>query len=62
MHEHIRSYCLTHAIDVLDLFPAFQGQRERDLWVHPSDQHPNEKAHAIAARAMADYIRARGLI
>jgi hypothetical protein len=38
---------------VLDLLPSFQGRRATDLWVYPTDQHPNEKAHRIAAEALA---------
>ena len=37
----------------LDLLPAFTGKSGPILWVHPTDQHPNEKAHAIAARQLA---------
>lgn len=37
---------------VLDLLPAFQGEDYQSLWVHPTDQHPNEKAHRIAAEQM----------
>jgi lysophospholipase L1-like esterase len=62
VHRHIADYCLTHGVDVLDLFPAFKGHSDQDLWVHPSDPHPNEKGHAIAAQAMGDYIRAHHLI
>ncbi|MGD0901198.1 MAG: SGNH/GDSL hydrolase family protein [Thermoguttaceae bacterium] len=39
---------------VLNLFPAFQGRSASDLWVHPTDQHPNEAAHRIAAEQLAE--------
>lgn len=43
-------------IHFIDLFDHFKGRRERDLWVHPTDQHPNEIAHAIAAHVLAERI------
>ncbi|MBW2418959.1 MAG: SGNH/GDSL hydrolase family protein [Deltaproteobacteria bacterium] len=46
----------------LDLLPRFLGRRYTDLWVHPTDQHPNETAHAIASDALADFLVERGLV
>ena len=43
-------------LPVLDLLPYFEGQNPEALHVHPSDHHPNRAAHAIAARAIADWI------
>ena len=40
--------------EALDLFPAFAGQDAPALWVHPTDQHPNELAHALAAERLAE--------
>lgn len=37
---------------LVDLLPQFEGHRAEDLWVHPADHHPNEKAHALAAEAL----------
>ena len=56
IHKLVRDTCEGEQIPFLDLFPAFKGQSYMDLWVHPSDQHPNEKGHAIAARAIADFL------
>jgi len=39
---------------LVDLFPLLAGADARDLWVHPTDQHPNERVHAIAGRAVAE--------
>lgn len=55
-HELIEGHCEAEGISVVDLFPAFKGENYFRLWVHPSDQHPNEIGHAIAARALADFI------
>ena len=38
----------------LNLFPAFQGNAAEKLWVHPTDQHPNEVAHRIAAEQLTE--------
>ena len=47
---------------VLDLLPAF-GERDAEaLWVHPADHHPNEEAHALAARALGEFLGEQGLV
>lgn len=33
----------------VDLLEVFAGKDERDLWVHPTDFHPNGRAHRMAA-------------
>ncbi len=38
----------------IDLFPRLKGMRAEDLWVHPADQHPNEKVHLLAAQALVE--------
>jgi lysophospholipase L1-like esterase len=45
---------------VLDLFPGFRGRPARSLWVHPTDQHPNERAHRIAAEQLAAFLGKNG--
>jgi lysophospholipase L1-like esterase len=62
LHEMVARFCLANGIPVLDLFDAFQGRRFAELWVHPSDQHPNEIGHRIAARALAHFIRQERLL
>jgi len=44
-------------IPTLFLTRAFSTIDESDLWVSRDDQHPNEAAHAVAATAMAGWIR-----
>ena len=56
IHQRLAERCQRAGIPVLDLYPAFKGHKGPELWVHPIDQHPNETAHAIAAKAMADYL------
>jgi len=62
LHQKLVEYCRWNNIPVLDLFDAFQGHEYADLWVHPSDQHPNEEGHRIAADALADFIAREGLL
>jgi hypothetical protein len=48
--------CSDHKIPVLNLFDSYKGFNYPELWVHPSDQHPNARAHKIAAKALAQFI------
>ena len=41
---------------------AFNGYDGPELWVHPNNQHPNEKAHAIVADAIFRFLREQGLV
>ncbi|GJM44628.1 MAG: hypothetical protein DHS20C21_14700 [Gemmatimonadota bacterium] len=49
VHRFVAAEAERLGIPVLDLLPAFRGRDAKDLWVHPGDHHPNERAHAIAA-------------
>jgi hypothetical protein len=62
LHEMISNFCARSGIAVLDLFDAFEGRSDTDLWVHPSDQHPNREGHRIAAEALADFILREDLL
>lgn len=48
-------------VDSIDLEPAFEGVATSALRVHPWDSHPNAKAHALAAAAIADGLAKRPL-
>ena len=52
IHNTVKVFARSRGIPVLDLLPEFAGFRGPDLWVHPTNQHPNEKAHAIAGAAL----------
>ena len=45
----LREYCRNQQIALIDLLPALSKHRDRELWVHEMDHHPNSIAHAIAA-------------
>lgn len=55
--EEVESFARTHDIPVLSLLPAFRGRNGPDLWVSAFDQHPNERAHAIAAESLLPFVR-----
>jgi len=57
-HEAIRASCEAGRIPFVDLRGAFAGSRTRDLWVHPLDHHPNERAAAAAAGALEEPVLA----
>jgi lysophospholipase L1-like esterase len=53
IHAKLEKLSARLGIDFIDLLPAFLGGRDRDLWVHAVDQHPNEVAHGLAAKLLA---------
>ena len=55
-HKKVKSAAESFGIPTLDLLPYFQGKNEKELIATPFDGHPNAKAHAIAARAILDYL------
>ena len=46
----------------LDTRPAFKGTRASDFWIYALDPHPNEAAHEIFARLIADYLESNRLL
>src|SRR6185295_9546940 len=58
VHETIGRFCLGEGIAHHDLLPVFRGQPTASFWVLPVDRHPNEKAHRMAAEALAPVVRA----
>ena len=55
-HQKVKTKAESYGIPTLDLLPYFQGKNEKDFKATPFDAHPNAKAHAIAARAIFDYL------
>lgn len=62
LHARVADFCAAHRIAFVDLLDAFRGRDYAELWVHPSDQHPNERAHEIAAAALTAFISERNLL
>lgn len=61
LHGMVRTFCTAEGIRHVDLLPAFTGRDEQSLWVHATDQHPNDAGHAIIAEALFDYLQQQGL-
>jgi len=57
VHDAVRAYCEQKAIHFLELREHYRSFHGPELWAHPTDQHPNEIAHGIAAQAIADYLK-----
>ena len=49
-------------VPLLDLRPIYQDFSGPELWVHESDQHPNELAHRMAAEAVHAQLRDQGIL
>jgi hypothetical protein len=52
----IETFAQRNEIPVFSLTPGFLGRDERELWVSPSDQHPNEEGHRVAAETLFPYL------
>ena len=48
IHEKIENFCKLVNILFVDLLNVFKGKKDSELWMHSTDQHPNEVAHEIA--------------
>ena len=57
IHSRVARMVREAGLPVLDLAPAFKGQKASALQVHPSDHHPNSRAHAVAAQAICQWLR-----
>lgn len=61
-HKFLKDQLSARGIDVLDLQPSYQGIEDRSLWVHPTDMHPNDFAHKIAAKKILEWLEKRFLV
>ncbi len=55
--ERVKTTLAGTSAAVVDLLPLLRNHGTSALWVHPTDQHPNEIVDAIAARAVANALR-----
>jgi len=60
IHDNLHRFFDREGIRYLDLRDAFGAYHGPELWVHPTDLHPNELAHGVAAKAIANYLLERG--
>lgn len=54
LHALVAGACRQAGCEFLDLLEVYRGHRPESLWVHPTDQHPNETAHRMAAERIAE--------
>ncbi|MCH2590745.1 MAG: hypothetical protein MK004_19915, partial [Planctomycetales bacterium] len=57
IHTFVNETCGELGLPVHDLLPDFRGLTDQQLWVHPTDHHPNEIAHDIVARSLEGFLR-----
>jgi len=62
IHDKIHGFCQENDVLLLDLLPAFSRHTAESLWVHPTDYHPNEVAHQIAAEEIHSFLQKHGLL
>lgn len=62
IHDKIHGFCQENDIPLLDLLSAFSRCTAESLWVHPTDYHPNEIAHEIAAKEVHSFLQNHGLV
>ncbi len=58
LHSKVLAAAREAGLPAHDLTDAFEGMDSGTLWVHPSDQHPNEIAHRLAAEYAAPQVAA----
>jgi lysophospholipase L1-like esterase len=56
LHDMMARYCDEQGIEMIDLVAPFMGLEDLDLWVHPTDQHPNDVGQALMGEAIADWL------
>ena len=56
VHETLGAFAQQEGIHYVDLLAQFAGKDERDYWVHPTDFHPNSRAHREAGDFLYDAI------
>ena len=52
----IERFADENRMPTLSLLPSFEGLEASTLWVSPLDHHPNERAHAIVAEAIGEFV------
>ena len=58
IHAKLARFWEAEGVPHLDLLSTFDGMASDDLVVNRYDAHPNEAAHAMAAEAIAEFLRA----
>jgi len=62
IHSAIAQAGSDRGLNIVDLKPALSSRPANELWVHPTDHHPNEVAHRIVGTAIAEYLQREALL
>ena len=62
IHDKMADFSRKERIPLLDLLPVYSKYKAKDLWVHPTDHHPNEIAHRVAAEEIHAFLKRDGLL
>ena len=57
LHKKVAAFARERGIPAIDLLSEFDGYEGPELWVHPTNQHPNEIAHRIVGEAVYRFLR-----
>ncbi|MBU1134809.1 MAG: hypothetical protein KJ569_07860 [Candidatus Omnitrophica bacterium] len=57
IHLKIADFCSKENIFLLDLLSSFSQYKAKELWANPTDHHPNEIAHDIAADVLYKFLQ-----
>ena len=56
-HEELRRIVERQGGEVIDLLPTFRGWNAAELWASPTDYHPNDYGHWLAAQAVIEELK-----
>jgi len=62
IHEQVRAAAESAGFRVLDLRTVYEDFEGPELWVHPTNQHPNEVGHEVAGDALFGFLVEEGLV
>jgi len=62
IHDKIRDFCEKEGIVVIDLLPVFSEYSADELWVNPTDHHPNELANRLTAETLYTFLTDNRLV
>jgi hypothetical protein len=56
LHDKVKKVVEPTGIPIIEVLPVLQGREYSKLWVHPTDQHPNEVVHGLTAQLLLEKI------
>ena len=61
LHRMVGAFCAEAGIRCVDLKSVLAGRHDVDLWVHPTDQHPNHLGQKLLGQGVLRYLVEKGL-